>query len=148
MWDGAPMGKKRCICPSATQTCAERLVPNTIMFSNVQLRYPQHIPGIFSSMRLTYCQNIFGSKIAENYSIRGQRIRIFFQNNLRLWRNILKIFQGGMNGRGCPRTRPCCVVCVRPYTHKSDMLPSLARTCARTALPNAMRTIQTMVWMV
>ena len=86
-----PWGKKRCICPSAIQTCAERLVPNTIMFSNVQLRYLQHIPGICSSMRLTYCQNIFGSKIAENYSIRGQRIRIFFQNNFRLWRNILKI---------------------------------------------------------
>ena len=95
-----PLGKKQCICPSAIQTCAERMVPNTIMFSYVQLRYPQHIPGIFSSKRLTYCQNIFGSKMAGNYSIRGQRIRILFQNNVQLQRNILKIFQEGMDGRG------------------------------------------------
>ena len=82
------------------------MVPNTIMFSYVQLRYPQHIPGIFSSKRLTYCQNIFGSKMAGNYSIRGQRIRILFQNNVQLQRNILKIFQGGMDGRGYDRSSP------------------------------------------
>ena len=113
-----PWGKKRCICPCAIQTCAERMVPNTIMFSYVQLRYPQHIPGIFSSMRLTCCQNIFGSKIAENYSVRRQRIRIFFQNNLRLWRNILKIFQGGMNGWGYDRTRPS-------FIHWTPLVPQL-----------------------
>ena len=77
-----PLGKKQCICPSAIQICAERMVPNTIMFSYVQLKYPQHIPGIFSSIRFI-CQNTFGSKIGENYSICKQRIGIFFQNNLR-----------------------------------------------------------------
>ena len=91
-----PLGKKQCICPSAIQTCAERMVPNTIMFSYVQLKYPQHIPGIFSSMRLTCCQNTFGSKIAENYSIRKQRIGIFLQNNLRRWRNIFKNIPKGV----------------------------------------------------
>ena len=50
-------------------------------------------------------QNTFRCKIAEHYSIRGQRIRIFFRNKLRLWRNILNVFQGGMNGRAYPRTR-------------------------------------------
>ena len=49
-----------------------------------------------------------------SYSMRGQRIRIFFQNNLRLWRNILKIFQGGMcfsnMTPNCSfQPDPCCV---------------------------------------
>ena len=36
---------------------------NGAKHQHVQRRYPQHIPRIFSSMRFTCCQNIFGSKI-------------------------------------------------------------------------------------
>ena len=91
-----PLGKKTM---HLSQRDTNMYRTNSAKHHHVQLCSAQ-IPSAYTwnivqqkvHMLLEYFWKYFGNKIAENYSIHRQCIRILFQNNVQLQRNILKIF--------------------------------------------------------